>query len=113
MIYDQTNQKVEIPKSEWITFINLNIQNSEINRQRHIRYKLKSLHNQEVVFDENYFEDRETEKLINKKKKLDENKSEIKKGILKVNSVMEGNNIAHGFDIFIEIKDPKRKKLLK
>ena len=110
MIYDQSNQKVEIPKSEWITFMNLNMQNAEINRQRQIRYKLRSLHNKEVIFNENYFEDREKENLLKKKKLNLDRESEIKKGILKVISVIEGNNSAHGFKIYIEIKDPKKKK---
>ena len=119
IIYDDTSELVEIPSSEWIKLSELNTINKDVLRQRNIREQLKSMNNMVVDYDENFFEktaklkfqtdlmdratDDEKERIIKKEKMHDEEKVETQiKGTLKVNTLTEQNENAHGFKVWIE-----------
>ena len=86
LIYDETGEKVEIPESEFATLGRLNIQNSDILRQKNIRDQLRSLNNLSVKYDEFYNEKKKKEdeereeKELNNAKKNDPRSKKKKKG---------------------------------
>lgn len=67
MIYDESGERIEIPESEYATLARLNVQNSDILRQKYIRDQLRALNKFSVKYDEFFNE---------KKKKDDEEKEE-------------------------------------
>jgi hypothetical protein len=85
IIYDETNEKAEVPEHEWVTFARLNIQNKDTLRQRFIRDQIRALNKQIVKYDEFYYEKKEIAEKEKLKKEL-ENQGEDGKGLLKKKS---------------------------
>jgi hypothetical protein len=103
IIYDETNEKVEIPKSGWVQLCKLNLHNYEILRQVSIREQLRVLHLKEVSYDENYFDksfgkkkgksnNEEMKKLMEEKKKVEVNIKNIKKGLKFIKNLKNSKN---------------------
>lgn len=108
IIYDETNEKVEIPKTGWIHLCKLNLHNYEIIRQVSIREQLRLLHLKEVSYDENYFE-----KSVGKKKENKNNNEEMKK-LMQEKKKAEINikNIKKGLKFIKNLKSAKNKKII-
>ena len=85
IIYDETNEKAEVPEHEWVIFARLNFQNKDTLRQKFLREQLRALNKQIVKYDEFYYEKKEKAE----KEKLDkelENQGDDGKGLLKKKS---------------------------
>jgi hypothetical protein len=88
MIYDESNEKVEIPQSEWISLCKTNLVNQETLRQKDIRKRLRSLNDKVIEYDEYYYEQKKGEEetnllLVSRKKRNKNNKSNLAKDQMK------------------------------
>jgi len=121
MIYDDTCEVVEIPSREWIKLAELNTVNQDVLRQRRIREQLRSMNEQEINYDEYFFEKTSKQKSeLEKMKGVSEDEKEriinednnggaeeeaspsLLTGILKVQTISEKNEFAHGFIVVLE-----------
>ena len=83
MIYDESNEKVEIPQSEWISLCKMNLVNLETLRQKDIRQKLRCLNEKVIEYDQYYYEQKKEEDskflLVGRKKRNKNDKSNLVK----------------------------------
>ena len=110
VVYDETNEKAEVPEYEWVTFARLNFQNTDILRQKYIREQLRALNNEIVKYDEFYYEKRKKEEEAMNLKEINE-KAEDSKGLLR--KKLKKKNKKSKLDEADDIDKPKEDSLQK
>ena len=126
IIYDESNEKVEIPPHEWISLSRSNVKNQETLRQKNIRLKIKSLNGVKCTYDEFFYERKKETIPINKKnvtkaKSINDKNLKIKENENKDNSAENGNNGQNSLKVIeiekinnsLEADKTKRENILK